>query len=68
MNIHVNGEERTFESESLTALGLLAELGLQDRRVAVEVNCCIVPRARHGEHHLNEGDQVEIVHFVGGGA
>jgi sulfur carrier protein len=68
MNIHVNGQERTFESESLTALGLLEELGLQDRRVAIEVNCHIVPRTKHGEHQLSEGDQVEIVHFVGGGA
>jgi sulfur carrier protein len=68
MNIHVNGEERSFEFKSLTTLELLEELGLTDRRVAIEVNERIVPRANHAQHHLNEGDQVEIVHFVGGGA
>jgi len=68
MNIHVNGEERKFDSASLTTFGLLEELGLQDRRVAVEVNCHIVPRTKHREHLLTEGDQVEIVQFVGGGA
>ena len=68
MKIHVNGEERIFESAQLTAYELLERLGLQDRRVAVEVNQRIVPRAQHAEHRLQDGDKVEIVHFVGGGA
>ena len=68
MKIHVNGEERIFESAQLTAYELLERLGLQDRRVAVEVNQRIVPRAQHSEHRLQDGDKVEIVHFVGGGA
>lgn len=68
MKIHVNGEERAFKSAELTAYELLEHLGLQDRRVAVEVNQRIVPRAQHTEHRLQDGDKVEIVHFVGGGA
>ena len=68
MKIHVNGEERSFESSELSASELLEQLGLQNRRVAVEVNQHIVPRAKHAEHRLQDGDKVEIVHFVGGGA
>ena len=68
MNIHVNGEERAFELPKLSASDLLEQLGLQGRRVAVEVNQRIVPRAQHAEHWLQDGDKVEIVHFVGGGA
>jgi sulfur carrier protein len=46
---------------------LLAQLGLGDRRVAVERNLEIVPRAKHAETVLGEGDRLEIVTLVGGG-
>ena len=46
---------------------LLAAKNLAQRRVAVEVNGEIVPRGRHGEHRLQAGDKVEIVHALGGG-
>ena len=68
MNIHVNGEERSLSSSEVIVSELLEQLGLQNRRVAVEVNQRIVPRAQHAEHRLQNGDKVEIVHFVGGGA
>ena len=68
MNIHVNGEERSLSSSEVSVSELLEQLGLQNRRVAVEVNQRIVPRAQHAEHRLQNGDKVEIVHFVGGGA
>ena len=68
MNIHVNGEERSLSSSEVSVSELLEQLGLQNRRVAVEVNQHIVPRAQHAEHRLQNGDKVEIVHFVGGGA
>ena len=68
MKIQVNGEERSFESSELSTTDLLEHLGLQDRRVAVEVNQRIVPRVQHAEHRLQDGDKIEIVHFVGGGA
>ena len=68
MNIHVNGEERSLSSSEVSVSELLEQLGLQNRRVAVEVNQQIVPRAQHAEHRLQNGDKVEIVHFVGGGS
>jgi thiamine biosynthesis protein ThiS len=43
-------------------------LGMKVDRVAVELNRDIVPRDRWAETVLNEGDRLEIVHFVGGGA
>ena len=46
---------------------LLREEGLGERRVAVEINGEIVPRGRHADTALNEGDKVEIVHALGGG-
>jgi sulfur carrier protein len=45
----------------------LAELELDSRQVAVEVNLELVPRSRHGQHRLEPGDEVEVVTLVGGG-
>lgn len=50
-----------------TVVALLRQLDLADKFVAVEVNRELVPKARHGEHILTEGDRVEIVTLVGGG-
>ena len=66
MQIHLNGESRHVEA-ALTLAALLEQAGLAGRRVAVEVNSTIVPRGRHAEHRLNDGDRVEIVHALGGG-
>ena len=66
MKICLNGEAREFPSP-LTVLGLLQAAGFGERRVAVEVNREIVPRSRHAAHALAEGDQVEIIHAIGGG-
>jgi sulfur carrier protein len=64
--IVVNGDSRTIASGT-TVAGLLAELGLAGRPVAVERNREIVPRARHPETELADGDRLELVTFVGGG-
>ncbi len=66
MQILLNGEEQRF-SGPLTVSHLLDALGLSERRVAVEVNREIVPRSRHGEHELQDNDQVEVVLAIGGG-
>ena len=66
MDIALNGEPRTLPGGT-TIAGLLQAEGLAGRRVAVEVNGAIVPRSRHGEHVLEPGDRVEIVHALGGG-
>jgi thiamine biosynthesis protein ThiS len=65
MNVTINGESRTASAENLTAL--VAELGMKPDRVAIELNREIVPRDRWAQTKLNDGDQLEIVHFVGGG-
>jgi sulfur carrier protein len=64
--IIVNGEARATQ-DGQTVAELLRELGLDPRQVAVERNRDIVPRAEHGQAVLGDGDQLEIVTFVGGG-
>ncbi len=64
--IVVNGESQQIDSGT-TVLGLLETLKLDPRQVAVERNREIVPRAEHGTTELAEGDQLEVVTFVGGG-
>jgi len=66
MKIQLNGEQREV-AVGITLAGLLEELELESRNVAIEVNLDVVPRAHHAEHVLNDGDQVEIVTLVGGG-
>jgi thiamine biosynthesis protein ThiS len=66
MNITVNGESRTLQDT--TSLSQLVELlGLQDKRIAVEVNREIVPRSEHDSFILSDNDTVEIVNAIGGG-
>jgi thiazole synthase len=67
MNLTINGEAKDLP-EPLTVADLLARLGLDRRKVAVEVNEAVVPALRHGEYRLGEGDRVEVVTLVGGGA
>jgi len=64
--IHVNGDERHV-TVGLTLAEMLRELGLDARKVAVERNLEIVPRGTFAEVQVEEGDRLEIVHFVGGG-
>ena len=66
MEIIVNGEARSVPDQ-LTAAGLIEFLELGGRRLALELNGDIVPRSRHAACPLKAGDQVEIVHAVGGG-
>ena len=66
MQIYLNGEPRVVAG-ALNIAALLADLGLADKRVAVEVNREIVPRSRHGVHALQDQDRVEVVNAIGGG-
>lgn len=70
MNLHINGEERSFDSLSaeFTLTALVESLGMKSDRVAVELNRDIVPREQWNRTALKNGDRLEIVHFVGGGA
>jgi thiazole synthase len=66
LRVIVNGEERRFETQ-MSIRGILAELGLNPAKIAVERNLEIVPRSRYGEVLVGDGDRIEIVHFIGGG-
>ena len=65
MRLQVNGETITAQAPTLAAL--MAELGLDGRKVAVERNLEIVPKSLYADTRLDEGDRLEIVHFIGGG-
>jgi len=66
MNLTINGENRILSAAG-TVSALIEELGMKSDRVAIELNREIVPRERWAETALQEGDRLEIVHFVGGG-
>lgn len=66
MLVTVNGEAMELPS-GVTIADLIEQLTLTGKRLAVEVNEDIVPRSRHPEFTLNEGDRVEVVHAIGGG-
>lgn len=66
MQIQLNGE--AFElPDDQTVADLIGRLDLAGRRLAVELNLDIVPRSQHATTPLREGDQVEVVHAIGGG-
>jgi thiamine biosynthesis protein ThiS len=65
MRLVINGEERNYSAATLDAL--IEELGMKGDRVAVELNREIMPRENWSATALQEGDKLEIVHFVGGG-
>ncbi len=66
MDIQLNGQPQALPDQSTLAT-LLAQQGLAERRVAIEVNGEIIPRSQHARHALQAGDRVEIVHALGGG-
>ena len=66
MTLTINGEERAFGALSNVA-ALVAELGLDARKVAVERNLEIVPRSTYDAVAVTDGDRFEIVRFIGGG-
>ena len=66
MQLTVNGESRSFQGVTHVE-GLVAALGLDTKKVAVERNLEIVPRSAYGKTPLADGDRIEIVHFIGGG-
>jgi thiazole synthase len=66
MRISLNGEPHELAGP-LTLTALLRELNIDPRRVAVEHNLVVVKRARYDSTQIQDGDEVEIVNFVGGG-
>lgn len=66
MRVELNGEPKEL-AEGTTLLALIEQLSLAPERVAVELNRDVVRRPDWPATRLNNGDRVEIVHFVGGG-
>jgi len=66
VHVTINGEPQAIADGATIAL-LIQRLGINGRRIAVEVNREIIAREQYPAHTLSDGDQVEIVHFVGGG-
>ncbi|WP_082594541.1 sulfur carrier protein ThiS [Sphingomonas sp. Root710] len=66
IQIRVNGEHRRVV-DGLTIAALAEELGLDPAKIAVERNLEVVPRSTLGQVRVEDGDELEIVHFVGGG-
>jgi thiamine biosynthesis protein ThiS len=67
MKLLINGEERSF-GDDLTLAALVEQLDVKPDRVAVELNRDIVRRDAWAATRLRDGDRLEVVHFVGGGA
>lgn len=66
MQLRVNGESREVADE-LSLQELVRDLQLKPEQIAVELNQSVVRRTEWASTALKEGDQLEIVHFVGGG-
>lgn len=66
MRITLNGDRHEVAGP-LTVSALLAQLEIDARRVAVEHNLVVVKRAHYDTTEIREGDEIEIVNFVGGG-
>jgi len=66
MTLILNGEKKEIY-DGLSVAGLLETLKIEPGRVAVEVNVAIIKKDAYESHLLHDGDEVEIVSFVGGG-
>lgn len=67
MQIQINGEARNFDGP-LTVNSMLRSLGFDPRKIAVERNLEIVPKGAYDGTPVEDGDRLEIVHFIGGGS
>ena len=66
LQVRINGEHRRV-NEGISIAELVSELGFDPIRVAVERNLEVVPRSTLGDTKVQDGDEYEIVRFVGGG-
>lgn len=64
-SVYINGEARQVGAATLAAL--IIELGLQDKRLAVELDEMLVPKSKHAETMLYDAAKIEIIQAVGGG-
>ena len=67
IDLIINGNTRSFDVTDFTVASLVSKIGLEGKRIAIERNGEIVPRAAYAETPLHAGDKLEIVGAVGGG-
>ena len=67
IDLTINGNARSFEAIQFSVAELVSRMGLEGKRIAIERNGEIVPRAAFAETQLSSGDRLEIVGAVGGG-
>jgi len=65
MQIQLNGENTQVAATNL--IELVAELGLEQRMIAIERNMEVVPKSEYAATHLEKDDRIELVHMIGGG-
>ena len=67
MNLKINGNIKSFDDTSMTIEGLVIQLNLLGKRIAIEKNGMIISKSEFQNITLQDGDQLEIVGAVGGG-
>ncbi len=67
MNLVINGEDYFDLPDGLTVAGLIKHLDLPGKKIAIERNREVVPKSTFDEVTLEDGDRLEIIHFIGGG-
>ena len=67
MNLKINGTIKSFDDTSMTIEGLVMQLNLLGKRIAIEKNGMIISKSEFQKITLQDGDQLEIVGAVGGG-
>jgi sulfur carrier protein len=66
MQVIINGESHTL-NDGIMLSALLIQLDISGKRIAVEINESIVPKSRHANTVIQQGDKIEIIHAIGGG-
>lgn len=67
MHLIINGKDHDDLPDGLTVAGLIAHLGLPERKIAIERNLTVIPKSTFETAVLNNHDTLEIIHFIGGG-
>lgn len=66
MKITLNGEAHSIDDDTKLQ-ALIDQLGYSGKRLAVEINMEIIPKSQHADYIVKDGDNIEIVHAIGGG-
>ena len=67
MHLLINGKDHDDLPDGLTVAGLITHLEVPERKIAVERNREVVPKSEYAETRLSNHDELEIIHFIGGG-